>query len=337
MTPYQAWLVTEPLNARSKDFLPFGSILPPFFLFFAFSSPSSFVCPVVVFFFFFFFFFATGLRRPRTEEQRKKNSKDFLQLLRVTCPKQSIQRLMCWKCSGLWAPLHCSSPCQRALRLRKAPQTLDPVHLKPPSPRASSAHLQSPLLLFEWDYLPSLFEKQRPLQRMLQPLQDGGFISRPRLINPALFFFPLFPPHPLLVQLLPSCKVIPPGHWWHWKEKTCCCSSSHLVQSTAWTLSCPLCRGQDVALNPPHGTCTHESLRQCALGAAGGQPAPAEVSLEGMDTRPRHGWQQASVAVVPDADAAPRPSPVPGHQPALWHLTCCCTRVWVMVQAPHSG
>uniref|UniRef100_A0A8C0U2U5 Transcription factor Maf n=1 Tax=Cyanistes caeruleus TaxID=156563 RepID=A0A8C0U2U5_CYACU len=21
------------------------------------------------------------------------------------------------------------------------------------------------------------------------------------------------------------------------------------------------------------------------------------------------------------------PSPVPGHQPALWHLTCCCTRV----------
>lgn len=150
----------------------------------------------------------------------------------------------------------------------------------------------SPLWLFEWDYLPSLFEEQRPLQRMLQPFQGGGFVSRPRLINPALLFFSfIFPPF-LLVQLL-SCKVFPPGCWWQWKERTCCRPSAQLVQPMAWTPSCP---GLGSGCGPelPCGTCTHRSRCPWALGAAGGHPAPAEVPLEGTHTQPRCGWRQAS-------------------------------------------
>lgn len=143
--------------------------------------------------------------------KEKKNSEDFLQHLRAICSKQSVPKVNVLEVqvSSSSSPQFSMSKGSSTLKSSSNPS---PVCLKPPSPRASSVHLQSPLLLFEWDHLPSVFEKQSPLSRMLHPLHGGGFISRPRVINPALFFplYFLFSPTLLLVQLRPSRKVIPP-------------------------------------------------------------------------------------------------------------------------------
>lgn len=200
MTPHQAWLVTQPLNARSKDFLPFGSILPPFLLFFAFFPPSFFHLPCGFLFlhppfFVLFGFFATGLRKPPENwgaELKKNNSKDFLQLLRVACPKQSIQRLTCSKRSGLRAPLRCRSPCQRAISTSKGSSDPPPGSFTATFPES----LQAPFAEPSPALCMGLFEKRRPLQRMLQPLPHAGLSPDPGSQTQHLFFSPfIFPPH----------------------------------------------------------------------------------------------------------------------------------------------
>lgn len=145
----------------------------------------------------------------------------------------------------------------------------------------------SPLCLFEWDYLPGLFEKRRPLQRMLRPFQGGGFVSRPRLINPALLSFSFIFAPLLLVQLLPSRGVFLPGAGGSERR------GPIAVPLPSWLGAHPaLGWGQDVVLSSPAapaptgaGVCGHWVLllrslwRRCAATppwvAAGSHPALA--------------------------------------------------------------
>lgn len=181
MTLHQTWLVTEPLNARLKDFLPFWSILPHFFLFFAF-LPLFFLLFTLWNFFGFFFGFVLlfflllqALESPeRADELRKKNPKDFLQLLRVICSKQSTPKVNVLETFRSLSPSSLQFPMSKGISTLKGSSNARPSSFKATFPWEPPVSVGRVLSCSLNGIICPLWERQRPLQRMLQLLQDGG-------------------------------------------------------------------------------------------------------------------------------------------------------------------
>lgn len=115
---------------------------------------------------------------------------------------------------------------------------------------------------------------------MLRPFQGGGFVSRPRLINPALLSFSFIFAPLLLVRLLPSCRVFLLGAGG--SERT----GPIAVPLPSWLGAHPAPGwGQDVVLSSPAAPAPM-GAGVWTLGAAGGRPAAAEVPLEEMHSTP---------------------------------------------------
>lgn len=162
---------------------------------------------------------------------------------------------------------------------------------------------------------------------MLWPLRDDGFISRPSLINPAykyIFKNSVLSPPPSSCcrsNTFPALKpsLLGAGGTESRGPVAVPLPTPHPmlgvgVRMRPW---CPLSRGRCLLLESH--LLPSDGPRWCPPGMAAGLFPPV--------------WQAVAAVLA----AAPRPSPAPGQRSALWHLTFCCTGIWVMVQAPDSG